>query len=180
MTDNPTTPSLDDDGFPVDMPAEIKRDVTQLAMLAQALDAKNFGTMVDGKLIPGWEDIGPSARTDYIHDARVFLMAMIKLGWIKTLGNEPDEVGVTQFEDELTPGPEPDTKPEGVYLLMVDNPDEHVPIDVVFAGYSMDPQAGEFAVWETVDEYDPTKLAGIGSAVLPAHQGIRVKLIQGE
>lgn len=55
--------------------------IEQLALFAQACDAREWGGAVDGVFHPTWEEIDPAGREQYIADATRTVRAMVTLGW---------------------------------------------------------------------------------------------------
>lgn len=60
--------------------------ITQLALFAQARDARGWGAIIDGVPHPTWEEIDPVGREQYIADATATVRAIVALGWTPKAG----------------------------------------------------------------------------------------------
>lgn len=65
-----------------------ERDVEQLAMFNQRIDARQWGVVIDGTALPRWEDLDSTVQAEYRMDADRIITALTTLGWVPTARKE--------------------------------------------------------------------------------------------
>lgn len=55
--------------------------ITQLALFAQARDARGWGATINGVAHPTWDEIDPLGRKQYLDDATAIVRAIVALDW---------------------------------------------------------------------------------------------------